>query len=345
MKVLILKVNQLGDNLIFLPVVQSLVQRLAREQVHLYTTDLARQLYENFLPSENIHAYSKDRFNQSWKHPGFFLRLIQEIRSIRADMVLLPYDQGNAARLLALFSGAKYRVGVKNPRTRTNWCLNHGIEAEASMPAAERDWVLLGEIANILGFDDVEKSPPAPGITSLLEDLSEMSSRRVMIHAGASREYKQWPMERFVALASRLIEEGFEVVWAEQKNDEEKNLSSSVHFLAAGSLRDFIRELGKCRYFIGNNSGPMNLANALGLASLIFSGPSPTIWDPYWHQDRIINLRLPELSCQPCDTLIAPVNFCQNKEEPMACMKRWSVESVFAEFEKLVKKAEQRVGA
>ena len=85
------------------------------------------------------------------------------------------------------------------------------------------------------------------------------------------------------------------------------------------------------RHFVGNNSGPMNIASALGVSGTILNGPSAANWDPPWHGERFDLLRDPALACQPCDPLTHPANVCQNREHPMACMLRWSVDDVLKE--------------
>ena len=56
----------------------------------------------------------------------------------------------------------------------------------------------------------------------------------------------------------------------------------------------------------------------------------------FWHREQNLNLRDVELSCQPCDPVTGPVGSCQNTAEPMACMNRWSVDSVFAKVKAML---------
>ena len=80
----------------------------------------------------------------------------------------------------------------------------------------------------------------------------------------------------------------------------------------------------------------MNIASALGVPGVIMNGPSTPNWNPAWHGDRFTLLSDPSLACQPCDQLTHPVNACQNLEEPMACMKRWTVERVLAKVHEVL---------
>jgi ADP-heptose:LPS heptosyltransferase len=167
------------------------------------------------------------------------------------------------------------------------------------------------------------ESPPQPDLSGLAKTVSR---KGIVIHAGASRAYKRWPMERYIALANQLAADGHAVTWIDQ--GEQIELSGTIYRFKIGLLEDFIPLLANTALFIGNNSGPMNIASALGTPGIIFNGPSTPNWNPAWHQDRFELLADPALTCQPCDKLTHPVNACQNKVEPMACMNRWSVERV-----------------
>ncbi len=160
---------------------------------------------------------------------------------------------------------------------------------------------------------------------------------RILIHPGASRAYKQWTFSRFEELAEQLVARGFEVVWITQNTDDKNRLPASVIQKTPSDLKSFVNDLASAELFVDNNSGPMNLANALGIPSVIFSGPSPEKWAPYWHREHVSNLRVPDLRCQPCDPVSGPVNACQNCESPMACMNGISVDFVIQEIERLLK--------
>lgn len=209
-----------------------------------------------------------------------------------------------------------------------NALLNHRISADLGRPMAVTDWDLLHRMVDVLGervqFGELPAEPPPPDLKHLLSEDRSFRPERIMIHAGASRSYKQWSIERYRAVADLLSQDGFEVLWCAQGGEPATPLSPGVQVVPELTLREFVRVVGGCGLFLGNNSGPMNIANALQVPSVIFSGPSPRKWDPFWHRDRVVNLRLPELSCQPCDKNSGPVNQCQNQAEPMACMNRWS---------------------
>ena len=253
-------------------------------------------------------------------------------RDLKADAVLVAYDQGNVSRLLAWMSGAPLRAGVENPLTRVNACLTHRVDFAPHEPMPVRDWTamrLLLKTLEVDGHQQLSALPPRPSLRHLAgeEKSPDRDRRRIFLHPGASRDYKRWPLERFVELANQLTGK-FHVQWSLGRDEPAPDLlSAEVERVQQGSLGDLARSLAASGMFVGNNSGPMNVAVAMGTPTLIFNGPSPRCWDPIWNPDRHLLLRVERLACQPCDSEAGPRHQCTNVHEAMACMERWSVEA------------------
>ena len=114
-----------------------------------------------------------------------------------------------------------------------------------------------------------------------------------------------------------------------QNDPAEEQLDQRVQPISTGSLKSFFELVSRASLFVGNNSGPMHIASACGTPAMILTGPSSYHWRPMWHLDQFTLLRDPSLACQPCDKLIGPMNRCMNKTEPMACMKRVTVDEAY----------------
>jgi ADP-heptose:LPS heptosyltransferase len=318
MRLLIFKVNQLGDNVVFLPVVQQITRLHPGWQITVCTSPVAAPLYHTACPGVRVLEFATKSFNGSWKRPLDLARLLWQFCRLPHDACLLGNDQGNVAHLLARACGASRAVGALIPERYLGWLLHQRVVVDFTLPDAWQNW----QIARALVPELPARVPPP--------DLSAFGRREhggIFIHAGASRDYKKWPLDSYVALATRLSA-STQVIWMDQGLPAEEALPATVQRVKPGTLGDLIREMAGARLFIGNNSGPMNLASALGVPGLIFNGPSTAAWDPYWHRERFDLLRDADLPCQPCDLPMRPVNACQNQAEPMACMKRWSVERV-----------------
>lgn len=318
MRLLIFKVNQLGDNVVFLPVVQELARRHPDWQITVCTSSVAAPLYQVTCTKVKVLEFQTQSFNEAWRHPFQLWQLIRQFHRLPQDACLLGNDQGNVAHLLARSTGAPRIIGPRIEERHLGWLLHERVPLDFSEADPRQNWRIAQTLA-----PDMPAAIPAPDLAAF--GCTEHGG--VFIHAGASREYKKWPLEDYVTLANRLSTT-LPVTWMLQNDPREQRLCSGVHRLQQGTLAELIRGIAGSRLFIGNNSGPMNVASALGIPGIIFNGPSTTAWDPFWHHERFEILRDPNLACQPCDLPNRPMNFCRNTLEPMACMKRWSVDHV-----------------
>jgi ADP-heptose:LPS heptosyltransferase len=328
MTILISKVNQLGDNVVFLPVVQHLCQALPSARIVVVTSPGVRELYERCTPGVEVATCTTAEFNKAWASPIRLLQLIRAWRAQRPDAVLLGDDQGNVAHVLAACSGAAQIVGPLNTRLPANRLIGHRVALDLKTLVAHQNWNILHALGATLPIATPDLPPP-PDLSAMVAPAAP--TRDVVIHAGASRSYKRWLPDRYVALANHLVAQGHRVALVDQGMGEtESLLNHRIERIKPGTLSELVSLLAKARLFVGNNSGPMNIASALGVPGVIFNGPSTANWDPAWHRERFTLLSDPALSCQPCDQLTHPVNMCQNVSEPMACMKRWDVAKVAA---------------
>jgi len=315
MTLLVFKVNQLGDNVVFLPVVQSLAAAHPDWRIVVLTSPVAARLYEVCCPQVELCVVETAKFNGAWRQPWRLMRMAAQLRALKPEVCLLGDDQGNVAHLLARLSGAMCCLGPQTSHVKLNGLLTHRAAMDENMTVAAHNWRIAG-----LKFA-LPEIIPAPDLSAFGRD----ESGAIVIHAGASREYQCWPMGNFVELANRLAK-SHAVRWIVQGDDT--GLSDAVVRVKTGTLDELVRVIAGARLFVGNHSGPMHIASACGTPGVVLVGPSSLRWDPTWHRERFELLREPRLSCQPCDLPTKPVNRCLNTQTPMACMNRWSVDAV-----------------
>ncbi|MGJ8723025.1 MAG: glycosyltransferase family 9 protein [Roseibacillus sp.] len=199
----------------------------------------------------------------------------------------------------------------------------------------ENNWKLFRESAKRIGIEKPKVLPASPlkylpgddGIVTENDD-SCSDGRRVLIHPGSSRATTQWEYSRFVLLANRLSSDGYSVTWM-LEGERPAGLTAEVDALPRDSLENFVRKLRDFDLFVGNNSGPMHLADVVGLRLVIIPGPAAVGWDPYWAK-VIRMLRVEGLACQPCEVLGQLKPSCRLTSEPHACQGRIRVEDVYS---------------
>jgi ADP-heptose:LPS heptosyltransferase len=241
----------------------------------------------------------------------------------------VSYDQGNFAHLLCRFLGGRKRVGANLRYVRVRNSITHEVPPPADWNVVRWNWQMGAALARAI--DPAVNWPAEPACPDL-SHLAPASPDRVgpiVMHAGTKMAIRQWPLERFAALAARLADL-YPVVWIDRPETQEATLDPRVRRISPTDLTELATLLARTRLYIGNNSGPMHLANALGARGVIISGPSGFGWDPYWHRDRWTVLRHPALACLPCELPDTGVDRCGNLEAPLACLHHWTVDAVEA---------------
>lgn len=249
-RLLVLELWGLGDLALALPFLRAAT---AHYRVTLVAPPHAAPLLNRFAPAVDLLPFSapwtaftgKYRLHR-WPWPAL-AQLRRTLRELRFDLAVSARPDPRDHFLLAL-SGAPRRVGF--PRAGSGLLLSRPLPAP-SRPHRADHWAAL---AADFGFPLAAPAPaPRPG-------------RRIVIHAGAARAVRRWPLDRFQLIADQMRADGWNVV------------------LLDDSLRDLDRlldELSAADRFIGNDSGPGHLAALLGVPTFTIFGPQlPELFAP-----------------------------------------------------------------
>ena len=140
---------------------------------------------------------------------------------------------------------------------------------------------------NILGC----KTPTKDNVlTPLPQYIKRKYPFRVIIHSTSSRPGKNWPQEKFLALAKNLESGGYSpcfVLTKEERKEWPESTPFAPEFATLSELAGFVYESG---YMIGNDSGIGHLASCLGLPTVTI-GRSPmasAFWRPSWSKGRVV---------------------------------------------------------
>jgi len=326
-RIVIFKFNHLGDNVVFVPAVQALRRLQPDWQITLLTTPNEAELYRGPGGPQEILTSLKPAFDQSHRRPWVLARWIWEVRRRRPDACLLSFDQGSAAHLVAKLSGAPIRIGGNLEQIRVRGSLTEVTPLPADGRPVTWHWDMTRALLRALGSGaPLPPIPPPPDLEHL--GAPALGRRRIVVHAGASRPINQWPVPRFAAVAQALAVD-HEVAWVEHggTTGPAPEGTAPANPRSLGELATLLRG---AELFLGNNSGPMHLANALGIGGVAVTGPSASGWDPFWFQERWTVLRHPNLACAPCERPNVALEGCANLESPMACLAYWTAERVTA---------------
>lgn len=118
--------------------------------------------------------------------------------------------------------------------------------------------------------------------------ISRKYPKRVAIHPTSARETRNWPKEKFLALAEYLKARAFEPVFIPGTKADWENIGHDIAlFPNLDALAKFLYESG---FLIGNDSGLGHLASALGIPTLTICRRKTwaNMWAPGFHKGVVI---------------------------------------------------------
>lgn len=120
-----------------------------------------------------------------------------------------------------------------------------------------------------------------------LSVLGPVGAPVVAIHPGSGSPRKNWPASDFARTASLLKDAGVPVVVVSGPADEavvremQEGLAASLPIYANLPLPRLSALLGRCKVYLGNDSGVTHLAALSGAPTVALFGPTdPNIWAP-----------------------------------------------------------------
>ncbi|UCG62282.1 MAG: HAD-IIIA family hydrolase [Candidatus Zixiibacteriota bacterium] len=147
---------------------------------------------------------------------------------------------------------------------------------------------------------------PADRLNDRINTFLERNRQFAVIAPGAAHANKQWPIERFVRVASMLhADENLAIIWAITSEDKDNpSPEDSIGVEACLRLVDCpIAELAaimsKARITIANDSGITHLSSAVGTPAVAVFGPThPALgFAPNGLYDRVVEV---DEYCRPC---------------------------------------------
>lgn len=125
--------------------------------------------------------------------------------------------------------------------------------------------------------------------------LDKSEKPLIALHPGSGSPQKNWPIENWLVLGSRLHDLGWEIVMVGGEADLQRMelLKQRWNFpvrTASGLPLAYLGAiLGRCAFFVGHDSGVSHLAAAAGAACLLLFGPTdPAVWAPANPKVRVI---------------------------------------------------------
>lgn len=332
-RILVVKLDHLGDVLLATPVFSNLRRAYPNTELHTLTGTWSRVVLEKHPDVSKVIEYNSPAFCRTGQ-PTSFKQTFQLYRALRrqkydlmvelrsdwrvvwfAFLRLTPKRLDRAALQVANKLGLAQFTGT-HETTR-----NLDVLKQASIPipvqtttfsvtAENKEWA-----SDFLATHQIDREHPL-----------------IAIHPGSPIELKRWLPERYAELADWLIaQKGAQILFVGVKDEIEiitdiqtRMRGESINIAGETTLTQLASILHRCTVFIGNDSGPMHLAAAVGIHTIGLYGPGdPIRFGPVGEKCQTIRRKL---DCPPC-----PGTTCRFGEE--GCMSKIQVTDVIQTLE------------
>ncbi|HEX2141658.1 MAG TPA: glycosyltransferase family 9 protein, partial [Candidatus Limnocylindria bacterium] len=296
-RILAVRLDSMGDVLMTEPALAAL-RANGRRHVTLLTSASAAPI-ARLLPSvDAVLTYPAPWIKATERRdPGLDLMMVERLRAGRFDgaVIFTVYSQSSLpAALTCHLAGIPLRVARsrENPYLLlTDWVRED--EPDVERHEVERQLSLVRGLGFVPTRDRMclrlKPAHRSQALRALLEAGVAMDRPWLVLHPGASAPSRRYPTESYARVADRLVlEDDWQVVLLSGPDDEDlaeevrsvmRAPTASVGGLSVGEMAAVI---AAAPLFVGNNSGPMHVASAVGTPVVVpyaQTNPQHTPWN------------------------------------------------------------------
>ena len=287
-KILVFSFSFIGDAVLSTAVIQPLRKHFPNSHITYLIGPIALNLLTNDPQIDATLAY-----DNRGEHSGLIgrLKLIRLLRSQKFDLVVNIRDS-----FIARFLGAEHWGLVRGDRNThavkryLDILTKHGVDVSDAHP-----YLQLTEDEHTNAQD------------ILFEAGIPLDKLIIGIHPGGNWEYKLWSAKKYAALAD-LLTEKYNATILLFAGPNERRLQSDVAAMMNSQpiiidtdiLREVAALIASCNIYIGNDTGPMHIASAVGTPVIALFGSTNHIRSgPYGESHTVIQSGI-DLGCNPC---------------------------------------------
>jgi lipopolysaccharide heptosyltransferase I len=289
-RILIIKPSSLGDVATALPMLCDLRRAYPTARIEWLVAPAFAALVQGHDAVNEVILFERRELAKWWRSPAAFGKFRALKRRLREGHYDLVIDAQGLLRsgYLSWVTGAKVRVGFADAREGGSLFYTHrvGIRRKEAM-AVVRMRALLGPIG-APHDGPVEYRVPVQKASALAPEGA------IGFIPGSRGEGKRWPAEGFAKVIAALGERHPVVLFGSP--DERalcegivKAAGAGVNLAGRTSIAEMVAGLARCRLVIGNDTGPLHVAVALGRPILgLYGKTDPKSVGPYGQLENVI---------------------------------------------------------
>lgn len=291
MKILVIRLKQIGDALLSSPVCESLHRTFPQAQIDYLLYEHIAPLFENHPAIENVLSITPaDR-----RYKIGYLRKVLALRRRRYDIVIDLITVPITA-LITRFSGAPMQIGFDKGKWRSRLYKTR-VPHHGELGALDSKLAILSGLPQTVVVDRTMRiclhEREINDMRRRLLDNGVAADRPVVMFSPISRlGLKNWPSDYFAQLIEKTID-AYDVqvvlIWGPGEREAVQKIAAGVgrpQRVSSGvetrSLRELAALAANCAVFVGNDSGPRHVAEAVGTPTFTIFAPDvrKTVWLP-----------------------------------------------------------------
>ena len=312
-KILVISLHRIGDVLFTTPAIRALKESFPEARLTVWVKSRGRAVLENDPHVDEILVFDSVSVARGFEdihrfEIGSRLRFLSELRARRFDLVIdLAGTLGT--NIYSFLSGAPLRFGFDKH--------GFGFLLTKSTPLGQGKHLKQNclDVIRTIGISPKNHSLEMELSSSEKQFAEEFMADHslncndflVGIHPGAGWATKRWPASSFGQLANLLVEETDAriVIFG---NGEERELAKEMlaqmkvePIIMTGtlSLRQMAAVISKCHLYLGNDTGPTYIAEALKVPLGVFFGSTNPFYSAPLETKSVVIRKVVE--CSPVD--------------------------------------------
>jgi heptosyltransferase-2 len=288
MRIMVRATNWVGDAIMALPALRAIRQRHSDGKISIVARPYVADIYRDQQICDELIPYDPNSEHRGWSGRE---KLASDLRTRKFDVALLLQNAFDAA-WLAWRAKIPQRIGYARDARRLLLTKAISVPKPGEIPPHEKFYYL--ELLRRAGW--LDQLPDEPHITlrvpdaarrratqTLLEAGARPHALRIAVGAGASYgSAKCWPPDRFAkALNPLLTRTDTDVILFGTPGELPVSAAMAaelqrapINLTGKTSIADLPALLSECHLFLGNDSGAMHVAAAVGLPVVGVFGPT-----------------------------------------------------------------------
>ncbi len=312
-KILLISLHKIGDSIFTIPAIKAIRDSSDPNQICLLVYTDTRIIFKDVVIDQNIFTVDKNEFKLGNRFATQKARKL--IKEIDPGIVIDLTGSITSASLI-FNSKAKRIIGINEKYFKNIY--SDFTEVRITPHLVER-YCYAAELFLNKKIDRRSFEYPT----------NYKNNGVILIHPFAGWAAKEWGLRKYISLTEELgLKLNTALIFP--KNEVAADVIdyfklNKIKFIETKSLEELISEIKNCSMFIGNDSGPIYLANYFGKPTFTIYGPTnPDYSKPFgnFHQEIKKNLKCSPIETQYC--FLSAGRKCPSNE----CMKMLDVESV-----------------